>query len=125
MLNHYLVPRQTIDDFIARIRQENYGMLRQVNMPAGGVGDLRHSLPDLQSAAYTVEKGSPLDGKTLAESRLGRSYSVTAAGIRRGENTLTSPPADTVFRAGDVVYLFATQTALQAAAPLFRTTADH
>lgn len=120
VLNHYLVPRQTIDDFIARIREENYGMLRQVNMQAGSVGDLRHSLPDLQAVAYTVEDGAPLAGKTLAESRLGRTYSVTAAGIRRGEKTLTSPPADTVFQTGDVVYLFATQTALQSAAPLFR-----
>ncbi len=125
VLNHYLVPRQTIDDFIVRIRQENYGMLRQANMPAGGVGDLGRSLPDLQSAAYTVEGGAPLDGKTLAESRLGRSYSVTAAGIRRSEKTLTSPPADTMLREGDVVYLFATQTALQAVAPLFRATAEH
>ncbi|MCH5276794.1 MAG: cation:proton antiporter [Desulfovibrionaceae bacterium] len=121
VLNHYLVPRQTIDSFIARIRQENYGMLRQVSMASTDVSDLRHSLPDLQSAAYTVEQGSPLEGKTLAESRLGRAYSVTAAGIRRDGKTLTSPPADTMFLAGDVVYLFATQTALQAAAVLFRT----
>lgn len=125
VLNHYLVPRQTIDGFIARIRQENYGMLRQVDVPAAGVNTLDHTLPDLQSAAYTVEKGTPLDGITLAESRLGRTYSVSVAGIRRGEKTLTSPPADTVFRAGDVVYLFATQTALQAAAPLFRATPEH
>ena len=119
VLTHYLVPRQTIDTFINRIRQENYGMLRQVNMPGSGVSDLRHSLPDLQATAYTVEDGAPLAGKTLAESQLGRRYSVTAAGIRRGTVTLTSPPADTVFQPGDVVYLFATQEALQTAAPLF------
>ena len=124
VLNHYLVPRQTIDSFIARIRQENYGMLRQVSMASTDVSDLHHSLPDLQSAAYTVEQGAPLEGKTLAESRLGRAYSVTAAGIRREGKTLTSPPADTMFLAGDVVYLFATQTALQAAAPLFRAPED-
>lgn len=119
VLTHYLVPRQTIDLFINRIREENYGMLRQMNMPASGVSDLRHSLPDLQATAYTVEEGAPLAGKTLAESQLGRVYSVTAAGIRRGETTLTSPPADTVFQPGDVVYLFAMQPALQAVAPLF------
>lgn len=117
VLNHYLVPRQTIDQYVSAIRRENYGMQRKLGMG----GSIMDSLPDLQLVAYAVEEGSPLAGKTLAQAALRKEHGVTAAGVRRGETINNNPDAQTQLLAGDIVYLLATQEALTRAAPLFHT----
>lgn len=116
VLNHYLVPRQIIDEHIDAIRRENYTMERRLDM-GGGV---MQSLPDLQLTAFRVEEGAPLAGKTLGEVHLRRDHGVTAAGIRSGESINSSPHAQTMLRPDDVVYLLATQERLTSAAWLFR-----
>ena len=115
MLNRYLVPRQDIDRYVTAIRRENYGMARRLDMG----GSIMQSLPDLQLTALTVEEGSPLAGKTLGEAALRREHSVTVAGLRRSEEIDQSPNANTLMLPGDIVYLLATQEAINAAAGLF------
>ena len=117
VLNHYLVPRQTIDQYVSAIRRENYGMQRRLGMG----GSIMDSLPDLQLVAYAVEEGSPLAGKTIAEAALRKVHGVTAAGVRRGDAINNNPDAQTQLLAGDIVYLLATQEALAKAAHLFQT----
>ena len=119
VLNHYLVPRQTIDRYVASIRRENYGMVRQLDMG----GTIMESLPDLQLSAFTVEPGCALAGKTLAEAELRSRHGVTAAGVRRGEKIDNSPRADTRLEEGDVVFLLATAEALAHASALFHAPA--
>ena len=115
VLNRYLVPRQDIDRYVTAIRRENYGMARRLDMG----GSIMQSLPDLQLTALTVEEGSPLAGKTLGEAALRREHSVTVAGLRRNEEIDQSPNANTLMLPGDIVYLLATQEAINAAAGLF------
>lgn len=115
VLNHYLVPRQTIDEYVSAIRRENYGMQRRLGMG----GSIMESLPDLRLVAYAVEEGSPLAGKTIAQAALRKEHGVTAAGVRRGESINNNPDAQTQLLAGDIVYLLATQEALTKAAWLF------
>lgn len=115
VLNHYLVPRQTIDQYVSAIRRENYGMQRRLGMG----GSIMDSLPDLQLVAYAVEEGSPLAGKTIAEAALRKEHGVTAAGVRRGDVINNNPDAQTQLLAGDIVYLLATQESLTRAARLF------
>lgn len=117
VLNHYLVPRQTIDQYVSAIRRENYGMQRRLGMG----GSIMDSLPELQLVAYAVEEGSPLAGKTIAEAALRKVHGVTAAGVRRGDAINNNPDAQTQLLAGDIVYLLATQEALAKAAHLFQT----
>ncbi len=120
VLNYYLVPRHTIEQYVSRIREENYSMVRQMELPANGLHDLFHSLPDLRVAAYAVEGNSPLAGMNLADSGLRSRYNITVAGIRRGHDTLLQLGADTVLEPGDVAYLLAGQDALLEAVALFQ-----
>ena len=115
VLNRYLVPRQDIDRYVDTIRRENYGMARRLDMG----GSVMHCLPDLQLTALTVEEGSPLAGKTIGEAALRREHGVTAAGLRRGAEVNSTPDANTMMLPGDIVYLLATQEAINAAAGLF------
>ncbi len=59
---------------------------------------LRPYLADL-----TVDAGSPLIGKALRESNLGRDFSVTVVAVRRGEETVYAPPADFRVLEGDTL----------------------
>ncbi len=45
--------------------------------------------------------GSPLDGKTVAQSQLGQNYNLGIVGILRGGRIKLSPPRDEMLRAGD------------------------
>ncbi len=45
--------------------------------------------------------GSPLDGGTVAQSRLGEAYNLNIIGILRGGRIKLSPPRDELLRAGD------------------------
>lgn len=117
VLNHYLVPRQTIDRYVTLIRQENYGMARKLDMG----GAIMSSLPDLQLSAFNVEKGSPVAGKTIGECDLRKQYGVTAAGIRHGDSVNNAPDADTVLHEGDIVYLLLTPETQAAASFLFHS----
>ncbi len=116
VLNHYLVPRQIIDEHIDAIRRENYGMERRLGMG----GNIMQSLPDLQLAAFHVEEGSPAAGKSIGEIQMRKEHGVTAAGVRHDDTIDSSPSAQTLLLPGDVVYLLATQEKLTAAAWLFR-----
>ena len=120
VLNHYLVPRQTIDQYVSAIRRENYGMQRQLGMG----GSIMESLPDLQLVAYAVEEDSPLAGKTIGQAALRKEHGVTAAGVRRGDAINNNPDAQTTLLAGDIVYLLSTQEALTKAAWLFHTAGE-
>ena len=121
VLNHYLVPRQTIDRYVSAIRKENYGMARKLDMG----GSIMESLPDLQLASFCIEENSPVAGKTIGQCALRKQYGVTAAGIRRGDAINNSPNADTLLQPGDVIYLLTTQDTLPAASFLFHTQPQH
>ena len=66
-----------------------------------------------------TNKQTNLAGKTLGEAALRREHGVTAAGLRRGEEVNSTPDANTMMLPGDIVYLLATQEAINAAAGLF------
>lgn len=119
VLDYYLVPRQTIDSFVSRIRTENYDMLRSVEHPHTGLATLEDGLPGVAVAAYEVQPGATLANATLAASGLRQRHNVTVVAIRRMGKTIASPDGEAMLLAGDVAYLFATPDSLQSAANLF------
>ncbi len=54
-------------------------------------------------AELRVADGSPLDGKTLAQSRLGQDFDLVVLAIIRGKQRQLEPPADAVLQAGDAL----------------------
>lgn len=120
VLNYYLIPRQKIEQQIQLIREENYNMLRHVDMPELDTLSIRQTLPNLQFAAYEVEEASLLDGHSIGEGTLRNKYSVTVAGINRdGENIISIYP-ETSLQAQDIVYIFGTQKDIYEAQEAFK-----
>ncbi len=120
VLQHYLIPEQTILQHIQRIRAENYGMVRQLDMDKHNLDDLGHTLPAIQVVAYAVEADSDIIGQTLAECGLRKIYGVNVAALRRGAETHINIDPATTLAEGDVAYIIGEKAALLEAGLPFR-----
>lgn len=72
----------------------------------GGLQQARHELTHTYRLAMRlheayIQPGSPLAGKTLAESDLGRRYGVTVSAVVRGRHTYAPPDPHTRLQVGD------------------------
>ena len=119
VLSQYLVPRQDVDTFAARIRQENYRMIRRMSAPMDSLNSTINRLPDMGVQAVRLEAESPLCGQSLAQTELRRRHAVTVIAILREGVTQASPGPDAVFESGDIVYLFGKTDKIIAVTPLF------
>lgn len=120
VLHHYLIPEQIIHQHIQKIRAENYGMVRQLDMNKHNLEDLGNSLPDIQVVAYKVEPGADIVGQNLAECGLRKNYGVTVAGIRRGTETLINLDPSAMLHEGDIAYILGAKAGLLAAHLAFK-----
>ncbi|HZF61612.1 MAG TPA: cation:proton antiporter, partial [Desulfovibrio sp.] len=62
VLTRYLVPRQDIDSFAARIRQENYRMIRRMSASVNSLDSMVSRLPEMGVQAMRLAAASPLCG---------------------------------------------------------------
>lgn len=109
VLATYLVPRKTIARFTEEIRAEGYGSLRaspDSRQLVEHVGRVEGMADSLEVMALTVEKGSPLEKRTLDGMELRRTHGLTMVAIRRDGTTHANPPAEFRLRAGDICYVF-------------------
>ncbi|MEG2004847.1 MAG: cation:proton antiporter, partial [Bilophila sp.] len=126
VLGHYLVPRQTVERYVNSIRNEIYGMARQLSVRGMGLkqtGEVMANelLTGLEVVACKVEKGAEVAGKRLLETSMRKAHGVTVVGIRRKGEIIPSPGGDEYLQAGDTAFLFASPDALTNAMPLFRS----
>lgn len=119
VLSQYLVPRQDIDTFAARIRQENYRMIRRMSSAVDSLDSIVNRLPDMGVQAMRLGGASPLCGRSLAQTELRRRHGVTVIAILREGITHASPGADEIFEPEDIVYLFGKTDKVIAITPLF------
>ncbi|WP_291440222.1 cation:proton antiporter [Desulfovibrio sp.] len=119
VLSQYLVPRQDIDTFAARIRQENYRMIRLMSSAVDSLDSIVNRLPDMGVQTMRLGGASPLCGRSLAQTELRRRHGVTVIAILREGVTHASPGADEIFEPGDIVYLFGKTDKIIAITPLF------
>ena len=106
MLTQYLIPRQDIDAFTARVRQDNYRMIRKAAATTTNLDEAVHQLPDMGVQALRLDAGSPLCDRSLVESDLRKRYGVTLVAAHRDKETIASPGPEFIMRAGDLLYFF-------------------
>lgn len=106
VLTQYLIPRQDIDAFTARVRQDNYRMIRKAAAATTDLDEAVHQLPDMGVQALRLDAGSPLCDRSLVESNLRKRYGVTLVAAHRDKETIASPGPEFIMRAGDLLYFF-------------------
>jgi len=105
ILAKYLLPKDEIEKFVAEIRSERYGMLRSLSHEATSCTDLDLCLPDVEIKSFRIAAGSPYVDKTLAQTELRKKMGVSVLALRRKNQTISNPPAETVFQAGDILFM--------------------
>lgn len=119
VLTQYLVPRQDIDAFAARIRQMNYRMIRRMSNAVDPLDEVVSRLPDMGVQAMRLGADSPLCGLPLSRSGLRPKYGVTVVAIHRQDEIHASPEPQSCLEANDIIYLFGRTDKLYAVKPLF------
>lgn len=118
VLTQYLIPRQDIDAYTARVRQDNYRMIRKAAATTTDLDEAVHQLPDMGVQALRLDAGSPLCDRSLVESDLRKRYGVTLVAAHRDKQTIASPGPEFVMRAGDLLYFFGKTDKLLGLPPL-------
>ncbi len=121
VLHRYGSSRRVIENQIERIRRQGYEMLRSPALPEPVAEklDLGLALDSSATETMTVEEGSPVAGKTLAELNIREKSGATVIAVVRDGDTKVSPGAKYTLRTGDLVILFGTPEKVERAMQIF------
>jgi CPA2 family monovalent cation:H+ antiporter-2 len=118
VLKRYLVPRDRIDSITSELRSEGYEALRRM---ANGyaLSDLNVPAWNMEINTISVKEGSAVAGKTIKELELRKKHGVTILLVKRGDEVIYNPGADTLLLSGDIVLAFGEPGKLSQAVALF------
>ncbi len=113
VLRKYLVPERSIQEMVAHIRGDHYGMLRGASPAKGGTGPENIDLGGLEIATVPVNIGrTRIAGRTLAQVDLRGRYGITILAIRRQGRMITRIGEEERVLQDDVLYLLGTSDSI-------------
>ena len=103
ILKKKLVPQHDINNALARIREENYGIFRE-EKDKSSVSVLKE-LPNIEISVFKIGEDSPLAGQNLIEMQFRNTYKVTLVAILRNGILIEHPDPHVAFNFGDIIYI--------------------
>ncbi len=103
VLKKYLIPRRDINEIIARIRKDNYGIFREIESESKY--SILKEIPNLEIIALQIADDSHIVNKSIEEVQFRNTYGVTLLAIKRNDMILEHPEPGEVFRKGDIAYV--------------------
>jgi len=119
VLDRYLVPRNEIERLIAEARAGGYDMFRSLSRESLSFSDLKCQIPNVDITTFRVGDTSTIAEKSLAQLELRKKHGVTVLAIRRGDQMLSNPEANTVIHLGDLLIVLSQPSKLARFAQLF------
>jgi CPA2 family monovalent cation:H+ antiporter-2 len=118
-LKKYQLPENEIAKIVGKL--QNWGYAKFVKNADTGrtMPGMDTVLLSLRIHMLTVEPGSRVDGKIIAELCLKDNYGISEYGLRRENTTVFKPGEDTCLRAGDALIIFTTDQTAGELAPHF------
>ncbi len=104
VLHQYLVPQDTIEQLVSRIRAEGYKMFRTLSTTQKSQ-PTSITIPNLEIASVRLEAHSPVVNHTLAELDFRKRYNVLVAAVQRNAHFFPNPAPDFRLQANDVLVL--------------------
>jgi len=102
VLREYEVPQNLIFNLVARVREDQYEVLRDLKLPTMRmVLPHRDVLERLEIASCWIRSSSPVVGKTVGELRLRSVTGATLVSVRRAGKLILNPGPDLRFEADD------------------------
>lgn len=103
VLKKLLVTKSEIETAISRIRDDNYGIFREVK--TNNTFSLTDEIPDVEIVAIKSKNYSLFLGKSLKEIHLRKNFGLTVVAVKRGEEIFENPGSSFVFGSDDVIYI--------------------
>jgi monovalent cation:H+ antiporter-2, CPA2 family len=118
VLIKYLMPQVEIQKYIAKIREDNYGIFRKEEQPAEKFSILSE-IPNIEIVALKVEEGSYIANKSLEDIHLRKTYGITAVAVKKKDQIIENPTASLIINIADIVYVLGKPEAIANAMDLF------
>jgi len=119
VLARYLIPRQTVDELVVKIRADGYQMLRSLGGEALSAASLQLALPDVEVTTFRVTAESEAVSKSLAEIGLRKKLGVTVLSVCREGELIFDTIVDLPLCAADLLYVIGKPMQLLRARRLF------
>lgn len=124
VLNKYLVPRDVIEQKIAELRADSYGVFRtESEVQSTNLASISHHLSNMEIASLHVLENSSIQGKSIAEVDLMQQYDTIILAINRDHQIIYHPRPDNVFLAEDIVIVMGEPHQVACVNKLFRESA--
>jgi CPA2 family monovalent cation:H+ antiporter-2 len=121
VLRSFLVPHDEIEEHVAAVRRDGYGMLRSISRRNSHAVGISGYLSGAEIATFRVQEKSRLEGESLREGTVRNLSGATVLVIKRGDEVIPNPDPVWELKRGDVVLLLGTPAQLLAAGKLFST----
>ena len=108
ILKKRLLPEDDISSTISGIRDDNYGVFREVDETNSVT--LTDMMPDVEIVALKAGSYEIFPGNSLKDIDLREQYGLTVVAIKRGGEILENPGAAFIFESNDVVYILGKPT---------------
>lgn len=118
VLARYLVPRDEIEQMVADIRSDGYGMFRSLSFQPSNV-ELKDLMTQVEIATFRVLPRCYVAGKSLEDIHLRRKFGLSVLLLRRNEELISNPSGDMVLLEGDIVTLMGNEKQIACAVSLF------
>lgn len=117
ILNKRLMPKKEINQLLAKIRNENYGIFSERDDKSQL--SLLDQMPNIEISAIEIDDDSLVIGKSIADIQLRKEVGVTLVAIKRNGQIMEHPSAKVIFQKSDVVYILGNFEQSVAAEALF------
>lgn len=97
------------------IRNKSYGVFREVRYTQEAFDEINQILAQGTIETYFVGENNEIIGKSIRDINLKAQSGATIINIIRNNQTITNPPSDFIFRAGDQIILFGSHQAIDTA----------
>ncbi|MEN6509719.1 MAG: cation:proton antiporter [Smithella sp.] len=94
------------------IRNKSYGVLREVRYTQEAFDEISQLLAQGTIETYFIAAKNPVIGQSIRDVNLKAQSGVMIINIIRDNQTITNPPADFIFQAGDQLVLFGSHSAI-------------
>jgi len=119
VLRTFLVPHDEIEQHVAEIRRDCYGMLRSMSRRHSHAVGISGYLSGAELVSLRVQEGSQLEGSSLREGTIKNLSGATVLVIKRGNDVVPNPDPVWQLEKDDTLLLLGTPEQLAAATGLF------
>jgi len=119
VLRTFMVPHDEIEQHIAEVRSNCYGMFRSMSRRHSHAVGISGYLAGAELATFRVQAGSQLDGNSLRDGKIKGLSGATVLVIKRGEDVIPNPDPVWELAKNDTVLLLGSPEQLAAAGRLF------